>query len=175
MKRPVQTPDGYGPVQIALHWAIAGMVLLQLLLSGPIQVAFDARMDGGSPIHGFLGGALATAHLVVGSSILVLAVWRLALRLTRGAPPASMPAPRVIVLIGKVAHLLLYGFIFLMPVTGLVAWFFQSDLAAGLHGWLRWPFILLVVGHGVGALVEHMVFRNRTLERMLRAGPPEEG
>jgi cytochrome b561 len=161
--------DGYTPLQIALHWAIAGLVLVQLLLNGAIEVAFDARMDGDPALHGFIGQALTVGHIAIGSTILFLAVWRLAVRLSVGPPAPSMPAPRAIVLIGKVAHIALYAFILVMPMTGLVAWVLKSDLAGELHEWLRWPFILLIIGHSLGALFEHMVFGNKTLERMLRS------
>ena len=161
--------DGYTPLQIALHWAIAGLVLVQLLLNGAIEVAFDARMDGDPAPHGFIGQALAFGHIAIGSAILILTVWRLAVRLSVGPPDPSMPAPRAIVLLGKVAHVALYAFILVMPMTGLVAWVLKSDIAAELHEWLRWPFILLIIGHSLGALLEHMAFGNRTLERMLRS------
>ena len=160
---------GYTQLQIALHWAIAGLVLVQLLLNGDIEVAFDARMDGEPPLHGFIGQALAVGHIAIGTAILVLTVWRLAVRLSVGPPEPSMPTPRVFILIGKAAHLALYAFILVMPMTGLVAWLLKSDLAGELHEWLRWPFIFLIIGHSVGALIEHMIFGNRTLERMLRS------
>ena len=172
-QRPAGT-SGYAPLQIVLHWTIAALVLVQLFFHGAVEVAFDARMDGDAAFHGVVGQAMAWGHVVIGSTILALALWRLALRLSIGAPEPAMPAPRAVVFVGHLAHMALYGFIIVMPLTGLAAWVLKLDLAAELHEWLRWPFVLLIVGHVLGAIVEHSAFGNATLLRMLRPGRPDE-
>lgn len=157
-------PDGYSLTQIVLHWTIAALIIFQLVFNRPIQEAFDDRMDG-DPISEMAG---ATIHIVVGLTILVLAVIRLAIRVTRGAPPPHDDKPAIINWIGYATHLLLYGFIFAMPLTGAIAWFFGVEMSAEIHEIGRLVLIPAIGFHVLGALAEHFVFRNNSLMRMLR-------
>lgn len=153
----------FSPTQVILHWAVALLVTVQLFFDEAIQHDFDRLMteEGGWP------SLMGWTHILGGLAILVLAVWRLALRLSRGAPEAAMPAPKVAILAGKAAHLALYGFLLLLPVSGVFALLGRSDLSAELHELLQWLLVPLILGHAVGALIEHSVFRNATLSRML--------
>jgi cytochrome b561 len=165
-RRDRDTPAGYSRLQIILHWTIAGLVIFQLLLNGGIEDAFDDRMDGDTVDD--LGWAVL--HIAVGLAVLGLAVVRVIVRLYRGAPPAHDDNPAFINLLGLLTHLALYGLIFLMPLTGAVAWFGHNDLAAELHEFGRLALIVLILLHVAGAFVEHFVFRNDTIQRMLRPG-----
>ena len=71
--------------------------------------------------------------------------------------------------LGLATHLLLYGFIFLMPLTGAAAWFLGLEFSAELHEIGRLILVPAIGFHVIGALAEHFVFRNDTLMRMLRA------
>ena len=97
-----------------------------------------------------------------------LPVIRLAVRLTRGAPPAHDDKPAFINWIGYATHFALYAFIFGMPLTGALAWFGGFELSAEIHELGRLILIPLILLHIAGALAEHFVFRNDTLMRMLR-------
>ena len=157
-------PRGYSLAQIVLHWTIAALVIFQLIFNKPMQEAFDDRIDG-EPIDQMAG---ATIHAAVGITILVLAVIRLAIRLTRGAPAAHRDKPMLLIWIGYATHWALYGFIFLMPLTGATAWFFGVEAAASIHETGRLLLIPIIGFHVLGALAEHFVFRNDSLRRMLR-------
>ncbi len=161
-------PDGYSLLQIILHWSIALLVVLQLTVNEDVQKAFKDRVDG-KQIDGELG---ATLHVVVGLTILGLAIVRLFIRIRRGAPEAHATNPRLVNLVGSLAHWLLYGFIFLMPLTGAVAWFTGLELSAELHELGRLVLIPLIGAHVLGALAEHYVFKTNSLRRMLKAEPP---
>jgi cytochrome b561 len=63
---------------------------------------------------------------------LVLAIWRLAIRLQRGIPAAPPEESAVLKRIAAATHLVLYLVIFGMPVTGAQAWYF------GLGPWVRY-------------------------------------
>ena len=63
---------------------------------------------------------------------------------------------------------LLYGFIFLMPITGALAWFAGIEVSAELHELGRLVLIPAIGFHVLGALAEHFVFRNNSLSRMLK-------
>lgn len=155
---------GYSLVQIVLHWTIAALVVTQLVFNEPMQEAFDDRMDGETTEA--MAGALV--HVVVGMAVLVLAVIRLAVRVTRGAPLAHDDKPALLNWTGYAAHLLLYLFIFAMPITGAIAWFGGVELSGELHEIGRLILIPLIGLHVLGALAEHFVFRNDGLMRMLK-------
>lgn len=158
-------PRNYSTIQIILHWTIAALVIFQLFVNQSIQHAFSDRLDG-EPI-GEMGVALL--HISVGSTVLLLAVVRLAIRLVRGAPAPYADTPAILNWLGQAVHILLYGFIFLMPLTGAVAWFAGIELAAQLHELGRLILVPAIGLHILGALAEHFVFRNDTLKRMLGA------
>ncbi len=161
---PAAGSQAYSLAQIVLHWTIAAMVIFQLVFNKPMQEAFDDRMDGAVPDD--MVGALV--HAGVGIAVLVLAVLRLTLRLTRGAPGAHDDKPAIFNWLGLVTHWLLYGFIFLMPVTGALAWFAGIEFSAELHELGRLVLIPAIGFHVLGALAEHFVFRNNSLSRMLK-------
>jgi cytochrome b561 len=162
-----KSPEGYSFAQIVLHWTIAALIVFQLAFNRPMQEAFDDRMDG--EVSGAIGGALV--HAGVGITILVLAIVRVGIRLTRGVPPVHWDKPAVLVWIGYATHMLLYGFIFGMPLTGAVAWFFGVEASAEIHEIGRLVLIPTIGLHAIGALAEHFVFKNNSLIRMLRPTP----
>ena len=162
--RERRAPRGYSLAQVVLHWTIAALVFFQLIFNEPMQEAFDDRVDG-EPIDEMVG---ATIHASVGITVLTLAIIRLAIRLTRGAPPAHRDKPVLLIWIGYATHIALYGFIFLMPLTGALAWFFGIELSATLHETGRLLLIPTIGFHVLGGLAEHFVFRNDSLVRMLR-------
>ena len=157
-------PRGYSRIQIVLHWTIAALVIFQLFVNEAMQGAFADRLDGQI---GDQSGALL--HMAVGLTVLLLAAFRLAIRALRGAPAAYKDTPAVLRWLGHATHILLYGFIFFMPLTGATAWFLGLEFAAELHEIGRLILVPAIGFHIIGALVEHFVFRNDTLMRMLRA------
>lgn len=158
-------PRGYSSIQIILHWTIAALIIFQLFVNEAMQRAFSERLDGES-LDGFSGALL---HMVVGLTVLVLAVIRLAIRTIRGAPPPHADTPAILNWLGYATHVLLYCFIFAMPLTGAIAWFFGIEFAAELHEVGRLILVPAIGFHVIGALAEHFVYRNDTLRRMLRS------
>ena len=158
--------DGYSGLQIALHWIIAALVVTQLLNNDGMQEAWNAYEDGAPAPEGVLGWAWF--HALTGATILVLALVRLYVRLTRGAPPVHRDKPQALVWLAYATHFVLYGFIIVMPLTGALAWFFGVEASAEVHEVGRLVLIPLVVLHAIGGLPEHFWFRNDALMRMLR-------
>jgi len=158
-------PKGYSTIQIVLHWTIAALVVFQLFVNEAMQHAFSDRLDSGRIDQ--TGGALL--HISVGITILALAAIRLAIRARRGAPAPYEGTPAILNWLGHATHVLLYGFIFFMPLTGAIAWFFGIEFSAELHEIGRLVLVPAIGFHVIGAFAEHFVFRNDTLKRMLRA------
>lgn len=158
-------PEGYSRLQIILHWTIAALVLSQLLVNEDVQDAFKDRSEG-EPFDGETGALL---HIGVGVTILTLTVIRLIVRLWRGAPEPHKTNPPLANLAGVVTHILLYTFLFVMPLTGAIAWFGGVELSAELHELGRLILIPLIALHIIGALAEHFVFRTNALMRMLKS------
>jgi cytochrome b561 len=164
--RAAAVPTGYSALQIGLHWTIAALVIFQLVVNEAMQDAFDDRVDG-DYVEDFPGAVL---HIIVGLTVLALAIVRVIVRLTRGAPPPHRDKPVILVWVGMLTHLLLYGFIFAMPITGAIAWFGLSEGSAEFHELGRLILIPLIGFHALGGLAEHFVFRNDSFVRMLRPG-----
>lgn len=168
-RRKGRPPERYSRLQVGLHWTIAALVVLQLVYNEPMQRAFDARVDDGR--LDLTGGALV--HVVAGSTVLLLAIVRVLVRFRRGVPAPHAENPMFVTWIGEATHIALYGMIFAMPLTGLVAWLFAIEGVAALHEVGRLLFIPIIGLHVVGALAEQFVFKNDGLMRMFRpaAGP----
>lgn len=156
---------GYSALQIALHWIIAGLVVMQLLVNEEVRAAFRDRLQG----HEGMPDIGAMVHVVGGIAILVLALIRLCVRLLRGAPGIDKEVPFVLRFLAHLTHFFLYAFIIGIPLTGMLAWFGHSTVSAELHELGRLVLIPAIGAHVAGAVVEHFVFRNDTLKRMFKA------
>lgn len=163
-----QGPRGYSTLQVVLHWTIAALVIFQLLINEGMQDAFDDLLDGDAVEE--MNWALL--HIGVGLTVLLLAFVRVLVRWRRGVPPPHEGTSQLVRWISWLTHVLLYGFIFFMPLTGALAWFFGIEFSAELHELGRLVLIPLIGLHVIGGLVEHFVFGNDTLMRML--GPQRE-
>jgi cytochrome b561 len=161
----MQQPRGYSTTQVALHWIIAALVVFQLFVHDGMEDAFESRVEG-EPVGEDMGWAIL--HIAVGVSVLILAIVRVIIRSRRGVPPIHRDKPMPLVWLALATHFLLYGFIFLMPLTGAIAWFGMVELSGEIHGIIRLILIPVVLLHVAGALTEHFYFRNDTLARMLR-------
>jgi cytochrome b561 len=159
-------PSGYTHTQIALHWLIAALVVFQLVFGEDIVPAFRAFRQGAEPASDAL--LSANLHVYVGLAILILAILRVALRIRYGAPP--LPADENVVLqyVAKLAHVVLYAAIFLMPVTGALAWYFGMGEIGELHEIGKPVIIVVVLVHAAGALWQHFVAKTDVLKRMLK-------
>jgi cytochrome b561 len=161
-----RAPAGYTGMQIALHWIIAGLVIFQVIFGEEIKPAYRAarRAAEASAQDAFN----ANIHVFVGIAILLLALWRLFLRLRHGIP--MLPENENVMLrwIAIVTHGVLYFIIFAMPVSGMVAWFGGINAAGEVHELGKPVIIIFVALHTAGALWQHFIARNDVLVRMLK-------
>ncbi|HRO10698.1 cytochrome b/b6 domain-containing protein [Amaricoccus sp.] len=152
----------YSRAQKALHWAIALLVGLQYLAFDEIGRAFGMGMRSGE--FTVTGGV--RAHVVTGIAILVLMLWRIGLRLTRGAPPPPADEPPLAQRAAVAVHWAFYGLLVALPVSGLLAWFLPSGPLGGLHDLGRMLLMWLVLLH-VGAVLVHQIWwRTGLIRRM---------
>jgi cytochrome b561 len=161
----VAAPNTYSKTQIALHWIIAAMVFFQLIFNEGIEELWEARTEGSA-----LDVQFANPHVVIGIVIAVLVLWRIWLRLSRGAPPAHAEEPPALRLVAAATHILFYTLLLLMPLSGGLAWFGGVEQAARFHGLLEKVLIPLIALHVAGALAQHFIFRSNALKRIFGMG-----
>jgi cytochrome b561 len=159
-------PQGYTVTQIALHWAIAGLVIIQLVLGEDIVPAYRALRRGMEASATDLQGA--NIHIYIGFSILALAAIRLVMRQRHGVPEAPVGEGVVQRWLAALVHILLYAAIFIMPVTGALAWFLGIAWLGEVHEIGKPVIIVAVIIHAAGALWQHLVARTDVLVRMLK-------
>lgn len=166
----------FTPLQRALHWLMAVCILAMLFIG--VGMVSTVRPD-------YL--TLVSIHKPLGAVILVLALIRLVVRLTRGAPPlpASMPEPMKLV-----AHLSHLAFYLLMIGLPLIGWgmlsaadypvvVFGAQLPSILphsnalhtllwnaHRALALCFFALIILHLAAALLHALVRRDGVFEAM---------
>ena len=157
---------GYSKIQIALHWATALFVLFNLIFSDAMTAAWRAFRKTGEAS----ADAGAWAHIIVGVLVLLFALWRMSLRLTRGVPDAPAGESALVKLAGDLGHWALYALMLALPVTGLLAWFGGIATLAELHAEilksLLWVTIVL---HVAAAIWHHFILKDGLLDRMRKA------
>lgn len=168
------------PVRL-FHWLGAALVLGTLVL-GTFMVQFvdDAarRFE------------LTQTHKGIGVAILGVTIIRLGLRLATLAPKPE-PAARLLLLAAKLAHRALYALLVIMPASGwLMTTTTPVRVPTVVFGLFRLPYPLapnlpvyrvahaihvasaialavLIAGHVAAALIHALLWRDRTLTRML--------
>jgi cytochrome b561 len=172
------TDEAYGTRSKHLHWLIALLVLVMLLLA----LAFINMEEG--PAQKFL----VMLHMSIGLVVLALAIYRLYWRRQDPRPPlpAAMPAHERALARGVQGFL--YVALLVLPVSGYVfqnafgdevrffgialphlvaqdrevrntAWFF--------HQWTAYLVLAALALHVLGALYHHFVRKDEVLRRML--------
>ena len=168
---------GYSGVAIALHWAIAAMIL------GNIAGAIASEAVGGAA-----AGAIMSVHKSVGLTVLALSLFRLGWRVAHGFPRLPDSTPGWDAVAARATHVLFYLLMIGLPLLGwamvsggprALTWFglFEmpklpvSKAVAGLshdaHVALGLGTLVLVALHVAGALKHHLVDRDDVLLRML--------
>lgn len=158
-------PKGYSATQIGLHWIVAALVVAQFVLHDPIVAAWKAIANGETPEI----SPLVIGHVLGGSLVLALVVWRLVLRVKRGVPPLPEQEAPALKAVAHLTHWTLYALLIILPVSGLGAWFGGNETADFVHTSLKFPLFGLVVLHFAAALFQQFILRTGLLTRMLRS------
>ncbi|MDE9449164.1 cytochrome b/b6 domain-containing protein [Aliiroseovarius sp. Z3] len=109
----------YHPLLVALHWILAIMIIVALIMGGQVLAA----LPNDSPDKMFS----LRAHMSIGLIIGTLMVIRLVTRLRTEHPPKADTGSALLNLSGQVAHWALYGLVLLMVASGI-----GISIAAGL-------------------------------------------
>lgn len=156
---------GYSRAQVALHWIVLVLVAFQFLAHDGIEEAWRGFRSGQpTPADAAI---LANMHIGAGTLVLMLALLRIYLRMTRGAPAPPADEPRLLQLAAEAVHLLIYALLMALPLSGAVAWFAGVAASADVHKWLKNVLLAAIALHVVGALFQHFVRRSDVLMRML--------
>lgn len=173
------TAERYGRLAIGLHWAT-------VLLVAAVYACIELRelFPKGSDAR----EALKTWHFMLGLSVFVLLLPRLAIRLTRPVPPIRPAPPRWQQRLAGAVHLALYALLLGMPFLGWLLLgaagkpvpFFGLELPpltgadkslAGtlkeIHETFGTIGYYLIGVHAAAALYHHYVIGDDTLRRML--------
>ena len=164
-----------------MHWIIFALIVLAYLFIN----LFELFPRGSTTRINILG-----AHFLAGLAVLLLVLPRLMLRVRNGQPPIVPAPPRWSELVGKLTHVLLYAFLLIQPILGVLtlqiggkavtlfgvtvlpSFVSQPDRALGhqfedIHGTIGEIFYYVIALHILAALWHHFGRRDNTLKRML--------
>ena len=167
----------YTRTAMVFHWSLAFLIIAMLAFGWSIDL-----IPPGSTRHWF-----QNLHKLVGCVVLLMGFARIAWRITH-RPPEAPSVPRIQAVLAALVHLALYGFMLVMPLSGLLftnygrgvkifSWSAPQVLGApdddlqafflGVHGYAPYVFLALIVVHIAAALWHQFVLRDKTINRML--------
>ena len=194
----------YTAVAIALHWAIALMII------GLIGVGwYMENLLGDAPADRAQYQTIVQLHKSFGITVLLLSVARIAWRIMN-PPPKEPPMPDWQAMASRTVHILFYILIIAMPLSGWIMasasgafetrYFGTVDIrlpviptldagtreglenaAGSAHSLMAWVIVGLLVLHVGGALKHQFVDSDGLMARMApgvfgrTAGPPDDG
>jgi cytochrome b561 len=181
----------YSTVAIALHWTIAAAIALQIVLGWRI-----------GDVEGVSRSAILQLHKTIGVTILVLTVARLAWRVVNPPPAMDSSLTAIEKRASHWVHVLFYGLLLALPLTGWAMVSAQRIGAMKLLGGVRWPDFPVITGlpgavqdtladvmdkthtalvwvmfallalHILGALKHHYISKDPTVSRMAPGAKP---
>lgn len=140
----------YTKVAIILHWLMALVIVWQIWIGIWMTGAIDDPAKQGAAYEAF------QFHKSLGLTLLVLAVLRLAWRLTHRVPPLPAHTPPWQKVAARASHYALYAFMVLIPLTGWIyvstGWNSDAGTAFAIptvwFGLFEWPHIPGLDGNG---------------------------
>ena len=178
------TTRSWGALSKALHWLIVLLIINQWIIA-----------ERAEALTGFAKLKALGYHKSFGMTILMLAIIRLVWRWMNPVPDLRAETKPWERALAKISHVLLYGLIFAMPITGWlmssaktysVSWFNlfafpnlvgKNDrvyhLMNDLHHLLFAALVIVAALHIAGALKHHFIDKNDVLKRMLPFGGVE--
>ena len=171
--------SAYHPVSKSFHWAVALLLLCQI----PLGFYMEGLALSPDKLEAY------ALHKSVGLTIWAAMILRVAWRLIQGRPPMPADMSRVVRILAKAAHVLMYLLLLLMPMSGWLvssaanmapSWFgfFQLPLIvepdpqraedfAEMHEIQAFILITLIVLHIGAAVYHHLLRKDGVLRNML--------
>ncbi len=160
-------PLSYSIPQRIVHWLTALLIFFNLLFADGIEEWHHATRGGGQATADQV--ASANIHAYVGIAILALAVLRLLLIAVQGKPAVPEDEPALAKLAGAIVHGLLYLSLFLLPVSGIAAYYFGIGLSGEMHAEIFTTVLWGILGlHIAAALVHKFYWKTDILDRMTK-------
>lgn len=165
--------------QKVIHWIMAFLIMSDLL----IAQRFGQEMELADRMQSRI------AHVIIGSTVAILLIARLVLRVRHGAPEYAATMPDWQKWAARIGHVALYGLMILLIVTGLIAASQatpQIELSSGfslaigsptedsfkqvriLHEAVTKALIAMIAIHICAALYHQFVAKDGILGRMTR-------
>ncbi|MCV2367963.1 cytochrome b [Roseateles oligotrophus] len=178
------TSTRYGNLSMGMHWLMLGLI-------AAVYACIELR--GYFPRGSGLRQGMKNWHFMLGLSVWLLLLLRLALRLTDTAPRIEPPPVKWQSLAATAMHLALYGLMLLMPLLGWMTLSAKGKSLPYFFGFQLPPFLpsllppseaaaelleelhetggnigyVLIGLHATAALYHHYIVRDNTLLRML--------
>ena len=175
----IKNKNRFSSISIGLHW-----LMLLLLVAAYATI----ELKGFFPKGGDVRQALKPLHSVLGITILMLVIVRIAYNAFQESPAIVPKPPQWQLFSSRMMHYVLYLFLVVVPVIGWLMLsakgkpiaFFGFELPAligpdrafgkrleNLHETLAQAGYFLIGAHAIAALVHHYVLHDNTLIRML--------
>jgi cytochrome b561 len=158
----MKTPTTYRPLQIALHWGIALLILALFVFEDEMGRALRTALNGGTVSYSLGLGF----HVFGGLTVLALVIWRLVLRRVVGVPPVPQNDPPMQKLAAHAVHLVLYAVMVLLPMAGAAAWFGGVAAAGEAHEVLGTVLQVVIAAHVLAALWHQFWLKDGLINRM---------
>ena len=170
--RPV--PGQYSLLQKALHWLVVAILVVQLATSSAIERSHTAHHQGVEPDPWDL--LLHEVHTYGGLAVFCIVALRILLRIVGGVSADTRDQARLLRIAATANHVLLYGVLLALPVSGVAARYFDFVYYGPIHVALTRLLLVLILLHVVAALWHLLIRRDEVFGRMLlfssRPGKP---
>ena len=156
----------YSLSQILLHWLIALLVFYQLAVSSGVEETYQIFLNTGEWSNHISNNAVI--HIIIGFLILFGMLLRLYLRVKTKIPPLPLSIPIPLKLFARSSHFFIYFFLFLMPITGILGWFWELKFSLIVHTLSSKILLALILIHFCAAIFHEGVLGNKILHRMFQ-------
>lgn len=163
MKSLFPESKSYSELQKLLHWGVLALCIVQFPTAWAIQRTHMDHAQGTNPQP--IDLLLHQIHAFSGWAILGLVSIRILLRCFWGAPAFSETLPPWQRKAATINHVLLYGVLIALPVTGTTAMYI-TQAAVPLHQILVYFGVGLVAIH-IAAAVAHGLIKDEVVKRMI--------
>ncbi len=156
--------EGFSKYQVIVHWLVACFILFQIATGSTMSNDFLALKDGKISIEEVHKNSWY--HFFFGLTIFLLMVIRFILRIIFGVPKPTKQSSSLTIIVAKIIHWLFYLVLFIVPISGFVAWNTSNLLIGNLHSASVNALYVLVVIHLI-AIVYHQIFlEDNLIDRM---------